>query len=318
MATRLDRHAIVGEIGSTHLRFAVADVDELTMDHYVNFRTADFHSVEQALNAYLKSLSHRPARASLAVAGHVTEDRAHVCRLSWTFTREQLQEALSIPVVNLISDINAVSLSIPLLAQHELVQIGGIAPPHLGPKAVVLVEKDIEAAITIPVGQEWKVICGRAGDISFGAEDEDELRLMESMRPGSGRMTLRGILTSTGLATLHNALRARAGLERSGWNASEIMAAASLEQDPLAIEALKRFAVWLGRFAGDLATACGAVNGVYLVGCLPNDILDFLTNGPFRGSFVAAGGQSGLASNIPLYIVTASNAGLRGAALALP
>ncbi|WP_454854565.1 glucokinase [Rhizobium binxianense] len=318
MLTLSDRHAIVGEIGSIHLRFAVADIDELTMDHYVNFRTGDFDSIELALNAYLTSLPARPARMSLAVAGDVAEGHARLFHLPWSFTGKRLQDAFSIPVVNLMRDIEAVSRCVPLLAQHELLRVGGTVPSRAGPKAIALVERDIEAAIALPTDRGWTTACGRVGDMSFGAADDDELLVIGTMRSERGGTALGSILTSTGLAALHDALRLRAGLEASGWNASEIVAAASLDEpDSYAKEAIRRFAIWLGRFAGDLVAAYGAAGGVYMVGSVPNDMRDFLTDGTFAASFTAAGGPSGLASTVPVYIVTASNVGLRGAALAL-
>ncbi|MBY5323762.1 MULTISPECIES: glucokinase [Rhizobium] len=318
MSTLSDRHAIVGEIGSTHLRFALADVDELTMDHYVSFRTSDFDSIELALNAYLISLPCRPGRMSLAVAGDVAEGQAHLAHLPWIFTDKRLQDAFGVPVVNLMSDIRAVSLAVPLLAEHELLRVAATVSPQPGPKAVVLIERDIETAIIVPNGRDWKVTCGRAADITFGVEDADELLVLNTIRSHPGRITVGKILTSTGLAALHDALRLRAGLNPSGWNISEITTAASLdERDPFAKEAVERFAAWLGRFAGDLAAAYGASGGVYLVGSLPNDLRDFLTDGPFRASFARAGGPSGFASTVPVYIVKAFNVGLRGATLAL-
>lgn len=312
-----DRHAVVGEISPTNLRFAVADIDELTMDHYVNFRTGDFASIELAVNAFLTSLPHRPARMSLAVAGDVAEGRAQLFHSPWSFTATQLQDTFSIPIVNLMRDIEAVSRAVPVLGQHDLLQVGE-ASPRIGPKAVMLVERDIETAITIPADHGLMIACGRAGDISFGAEDEDELLVINSMRRGPGRMTLRNLLTSTGLAALHDALRQHAGLNASGWQASQIVEAALLEEpDPHARQALYRFVSWLGRLGGDLTAVYGAAGGLYLVGNLPNALRDFLTDGTFSASFTASGGPSGFTSVVPVHIVTASNVALRGAALAL-
>ncbi|WP_064713613.1 glucokinase [Rhizobium bangladeshense] len=318
MPTLSDRHAIVGEIGPTHLRFAVADIDELAMDHYVNFRTADFDSIELAVNAYLTSLQDRPARMSLAVAGDIAGGHARLFHRPWSFTAKQLQDAFSIPTVSLMRDIEAVSRSVPLLTQHDLLQIGGAISPPVGPKAILLVERDVEVAAAVPVGPGWSVLLGRAGDISFGAEDGDELLALDSMRRGPGRIALRNVLTSTGLSGLYDALRQHAGLTASAWGVSEIIEAASLEEpDPHARETLQRFAAWLGRFAADLAAAYGAEGGLYLAGSMPNDLRDVLTEGTFAASFMAAGGPTGFASTVPVHVVTASNVALRGAALAL-
>ena len=318
MQMPLDRHAIVGEIGPTHLRLAIADIDELTMDHYVNFRTDEFASIELALNAYLTSLPDRPTRMGLAVAGTVADGEAHLFHSPWTFSERRLQDAFSIPVVHLMRDIEAISLCVPLLAQHELLRVAGAASMGAGPKAVILAERDIEAAITVPTAPDWTVQCGWAGDISFRAGDEDELHLINYTHTGSGSIALKNILTFAGLAALYDALKSRSGLHPSGWNASDVVAAALLDEpDPHAREALQRYAIWLARFAGDLASAYGASGGVYLVSSLSAQLRDFLTDSNAAASFTSAGGPSGFTSTVPLYIVTASNAALRGAAQAL-
>ncbi len=318
MPTPLDRHAIVGEIGATHLRLAIADIDELTTDHYVNFRTNEFASIELALNAYLTSLPSRPARMSLAVAGAVADGEARLFHSAWSFSETRLKDAFSIPVVHLMRDIEAISLCAPLLTQHELLQVAGAVSTPPGPKAVILVERDIEAAIAVPTNAGWKVLCGRAGDMSFGAVDGDELYLINSMRAGSARISLRNILTFAGLSALYDALRLRSGLISSGWNASDIIAAALADEpDPHAQEALHRYATWIGRLAGDLASAYGASGGVYLVSSLTAQLRDFLADENVAASFIAGGGPSGFASTVPLYIVSAQNSALRGAALAL-
>ena len=58
------RTAIAGEVGPTHVRFALIDMDELRLDHFVNFRCGDFTSIEQALASYLRSLPAHPAWAA--------------------------------------------------------------------------------------------------------------------------------------------------------------------------------------------------------------------------------------------------------------
>ncbi|MBX4963439.1 glucokinase [Rhizobium binae] len=318
MSILSDRIAIVGEIGPTHSRFAVADIDETTMDHYVVLRTDDFDTIELIIDAYLDSLPHRPGRLSLAVAGDVVDGQARLFHRPWNFKAKQLQGAFSLQSVNLMRDIEAVSLSVPLLAQHDLLPICGTASAQTGPKAIALVERDIEAAVAIPNARSWTTVCGRAGDISFGAEDEEELLIINSLRSGQTRIGLRSLLTSIGFAALHDALRIRAGLNLSGWNVHQIVEASELDEpDPYARQTLQRFVTWLGRFAGDLAAVYGATGGVYLVGGLANDLRGVLTEGAFAASFKAAGGPSGFTSTASVHLVTASNTSLRGAALAL-
>ena len=62
------RLALVGDVGGSHARFAISDVDELTISHYASFRRDLFASLEEAIGAYLKSVPQRPTMAGIAVA----------------------------------------------------------------------------------------------------------------------------------------------------------------------------------------------------------------------------------------------------------
>jgi glucokinase len=97
----------------------------------------------------------------------------------------------------------------------------------------------------------------------------------------------------------------------------EVVGRALPETDPLAGAALRYFVTWLGRFAGDAALFYGARGGVYLGGGIPPKILDALTTGTFRAAFEAKGRVSSYLAPIPIYVIEAADAGLKGAAVAL-
>lgn len=117
--TPAKRTAIAGEVGPTHCRFAVVDREELHLDHFVNFRCADFQSFEQAFAAYLRSLPAHPDVLSLAVAGTVKSGHATVGGTGWRLIRRHLETAMSMRHVSLVRDISARALAVPLLDPHE-------------------------------------------------------------------------------------------------------------------------------------------------------------------------------------------------------
>jgi glucokinase len=99
--------------------------------------------------------------------------------------------------------------------------------------------------------------------------------------------------------------------------ASDVVRRATTDGDPVAIEAVRLFATWLGRFAGDMALVYGARGGVYIAGGIPPRILSFLSDGHLRSAFEAKGQLSSYLAGIPLFLVRTQQAGLMGAALAL-
>ncbi len=88
-------------------------------------------------------------------------------------------------------------------------------------------------------------------------------------------------------------------------------------EDATADEALDLFVAWLGRFAGDAALLLGARGGVYIGGGIAPKILPLLTAGAFREAFEAKGRMQAFLAPIPIYVILAEFAALKGAAASL-
>jgi glucokinase len=100
--------------------------------------------------------------------------------------------------------------------------------------------------------------------------------------------------------------------------APEVVQRALHGDDPCAREALERFAIWHGRFAGDAALFFGARGGVYIGGGIAPKMVDALSVGTFRQAFEAKGRLASYLSPIPVYIIMiGTRAALKGAAAAL-
>jgi glucokinase len=87
--------------------------------------------------------------------------------------------------------------------------------------------------------------------------------------------------------------------------------------DPAARKSLDLFVAWLGRFAGDLALVYGAQGGIYLGGGIAPRIAGILASARFRAAFEDKGRLRPYLAPIPIYVIAAPDAGLRGAAVAL-
>ena len=83
------------------------------------------------------------------------------------------------------------------------------------------------------------------------------------------------------------------------------------------VEALDFFVKALGRVAGDTALTLGAQGGVYLGGGIPPKIQDALAGPAFRNAFEQKGRLTPFLKPIPVFVILARDAGLRGTAAAL-
>jgi len=312
--TPTKRTAIAGEVGPTHVRFAVVDRDELRLDHFVNFRCADFDSFEQALAAYLRSLPTHPEILTLAVAGTVENGHANVAGTGWRLIRRHLETAMSMRHVTLVRDISARALSLPWLEPQELEQVGGEAAFVDRAKTAVSSGHFLEAATLIPVRDEWVVLAGTAGEMSFGGVDERELTLMRHVAEGAP-LTAARLLSNQALLRLYAYLLDEEA-PASGEAVAEAFEEGLSKQDEAAVKAAEILSGWLGRYAGDLALMNGAEGGAYIFSDGGRHGLVPLSRQALRHGF-DHGRSEGGATNVPLFLVDSTTAALKGAVFAI-
>ena len=321
--TANSRLALVGDIGGTNARFAIMDVDELTVTHFANFRCEMFPSLQAAVKAYVDSIPHRPSMAGFAVAGPVTGEEVSLTNLPWSFTREDLRSLTGAKYVHLVNDFEALALSLPYLTAHDLHKIGGEEPVDSAPKVVLGPGTGLGVAGLVSSPSGWIAIPSEGGQVTFAVEDADELAIIERFSEGKGHVSAERLISGPGLAQLYQVLGEMKETEVRPSSLTEIVKRGLLEgEDHLAEEALGYLQQWLGRFAGDMALVYGARGGVYLGGGIAPKIFDEAVATAFRLAFFRAafqskGRRSSFLAPIPVYVIKAADAGLRGVAVAL-
>lgn len=316
--TDYSRKALVADIGGTNIRFAISDIDELTISDFASLRAADFDGPKEALERYLKTIPGCPSMIGVAIAGQVSEQGAKMTKLPWSFSRNDIRAVTGAEHVCFVNDLEAVALALPHLSDYDVHQIGeGAAAPNAA-KAVIGAGTGLGVAGLVWSPNGWVPIAGEGGNVSFGARDQAELELIEPMQSDLGYTAAESLLSGAGLVAMYQVLAGQKGKRAELAKASDVVKLALADHDPTAEAALRQFASWLGRFAGDVALLYGARGGVYLGGGIAPEILDTINAGGFRAAFNAKGRLTSYASSIPVYVIKAgADAGLRGAAVAL-
>ncbi|MFT6892185.1 MAG: glucokinase, partial [Halioglobus sp.] len=78
--------------------------------------------------------------------------------------------------------------------------------------------------------------------------------------------------------------------------------------------ALQTFCALLGSACGDFVLSSGAYGGLYLAGGIIPKMIDFLNESEFHSRFCQKGGMSRHLTDVPVYVITAQQPGLIGAA----
>jgi glucokinase len=309
------RIALVGDIGGNHARFAISDVDELTIAHYASFRRDLFPSLQDAVRAYLNSVPQRPEMAGIAVASPLAGDRYVMSDGGWSFTHGEVLAATGAKKLRLLNNFEAVALSLPHLTGHDLEKVCGGAPAEDAAKVAVGLGTVLGVAGLVPSDAGWVAVRGEGGHVAFAATGAEDLEFARRMAAdGTAHVSMQDMLSGAGLCRLHAIL---AGEGARPLSAPEIVRAANSGEDPVAAAALAHFARWLGRFAGDMALVYGARGGVYIGGGIPPHIVGSLKTEAFAASFRGKGALESYLAPVPVYVIKAAEAGLKGAAVAV-
>jgi glucokinase len=262
----------------------------------------------------LASLLAKPRRAALAVAAPVSGEQINLTNSHWSFRRSELCHAAGLDEIQVLNDFEALALSLPVLDPAELHQIGGTAPAARATKVVLGPGTGLGVAGLVWSGQDWIAVPGEGGHMSLGARDEDELGLLRDLGQAAGHVSAERAISGPGLAALYRAVAASRH-EPAAENIDVV--ARALGGDALAGEALAVFIDWFGLFAGNVALAFGARGGVYIGGGIAPKIIAALSAGSFREAFEQKGRMSAYLAPIPVYVIIAEFATLKGAAAAL-
>jgi glucokinase len=308
---------LVADIGGTNARFALAELETLTLSEIRQVRCGDHPNLEAALGDYLGRLSATPDRAAIAVAGPVTGAEISLTNSTWSVAAPELCRRFSLDDVQLLNDFAALALSLPHLSAADLHQIGGTAPVEHAAKAVLGPGTGLGVAGLVWSGARWVALPGEGGHMSLGADDERQLALLERLRTGRSHLSAERALSGPGLAELYQAVAASHGLSPDALQPNDVIMRGLKAEDEIAVEALELFIFWLGRFAGDAALLLGARGGVYLGGGIAPKLAAKLSNGPFRQAFDDKGRMTTYVAPISVYVIRAEFATLIGAAASL-
>lgn len=310
--------AIVGDIGGTNARFALASLENgrVNLAGIKALRCADFPNLAQALQHYAQGLGQDlPQAAAFAVAGPVRGQAIRFTNTGWAFSARDIAEGFGFARVRLINDFTANAMALPVLSGEELAPMGGPDAPALGAQPVRAICGPGTGFGVSALVSDYAVQ-GEGGHTAFAPGDEIEDRLLAYLRPLYGRVSVERLLSGPGLADMDAFFAQEAGNARK-LSPEEVTRRALDGADGIALMALERFCAVLGAVSGDLALLYGAESGVFIAGGIAPNMLDFLKRSQFRARFEDKGRLSYFVTPIPSYCVLRSDLAMVGCAAAL-
>lgn len=309
---------VVGDIGGTNARFAIAthDGDRVSLRQARTLRGADHDGMFSALREYLASLDGpAPTQGVFAVAGPVREQAIRFTNSGWAFSASELQECFGFRRVLLVNDFTANAMAVQVLGPEDLAPVGGPAQPSPGAQAVCGVCGP-GSGFGVSAIVRGQALQAEGGHIAFAPNDAVEDRILAFLRPRYGRVSVERLLSGPGLSDLDAFFAHEAGEQRQ-LEPAEVTRRGLAGEDSSSVLALTRFVEILGSVAGDLALAFGAESGMYIAGGIAPKVLQVIRASRFRHRFEDKGRLSYFVQPIPTAVVMRGDLAMVGCGAAL-
>jgi glucokinase len=309
------------DIGGTHARFAIADVEHgrvTSLGDTTTLRTDTHASLQTAWEAFASRLGRSLPRATaIAVACPVMGDVLKLTNNPWIVRPAQIGDRLGVDRVTLINDFGAVAHAVVNVESEHLRHMCGpdLPLPRHGVITILGPGTGLGVAHVLRHQDRNHVIECEGGHIDYAPLDSIEDEMLARLRQRYRRVSVERIVSGPGLANIYEALAAIEGRSVQAMDDKALWAAALSRDDLLAAAALDRLCMALGSVAGDIALAQGA-KAVIIAGGLSRRLVDVLPRSGFASRFVAKGRLESMMAAIPVKVITHPQPGLFGAAAA--
>jgi glucokinase len=311
---RLNSLRVIGDIGGTNARFAVAENGKYRRLRHVE--VSHYASLHDALTDYLTGLSgtERPVAAALAVAGPVTGDTVALTNLSWRFSIAELRQRLAFSTLKVVNDFAATAMSVPYLPNQDVFTVGPSLPEATGAIGVIGPGTGLGVGGLLPNAGQWLPWAGEGGHSSVPAVTPEEDAIVRVLRSRWGHVSAERVLSGAGLVNLYQALCEIGGVRPAPLSPADVTDHAIRGTDPRCIHAFAHFCSILGTVAGDLALTLGATGGIYIAGGILLRFKEPFAASGFRARFESKGRLSGFLVKIPTYLILEESPALLGLA----
>jgi glucokinase len=314
------RQIAVADVGGTHARFALAEIDGgrvTSLGNPVTLKTSEHGSFQLAWQEFCRRSGEHPNELAIAFAGPVGGELLKLTNNPWVIRPALIKERLDVDRYTIVNDFGAVAYAVATLGDEHFQHLCGPEQPlpERGVTSVVGPGTGLGVAALLRKSDGYDVIETEGGHIDFAPLDVLEDRILVELRRSFRRVSIERIASGRGLWNVYEALGAIEGLSLTIHDEKELWTAALAGSDSLANAALDRVCLTLGAVAGDIALAQGA-GAVVIAGGVGLRLADYLPRSGFRDRFIAKGRFERRMDEMPVKLITHPQPGLMGAAAA--
>jgi glucokinase len=331
-----DATILVGDIGGTNVRFALARVSgrRVAISNIWKRPGADFATFSAAIAAYRKTVPTALDGAAFGVAGPVEGGRVQVLHRDWFIDGMETAREIGVPRAVVVNDFMSMARSAPELDASVLKEIApGRASPHGsitvgGPGTGFGVAILRRFVARDGAADGWIVVGGEGGHQLFTPQTELEWCVAENLRasenaldaalPDGGKrhkpyVSNEIVAAGAGFDATLAALADAMGVKRAALSPAEVETRAAAG-DPLSLEMCRLRARTVMSALGDAALSANTTGGVFIAGGVAVRLEPYLKEAAALARFRERGPRTELLSEMPIRLIVSEEAPLLGAA----
>lgn len=312
---------VVADIGGTHARFALAEVDGgrcVSLEEPVKMQTSEHASLHTAWEAYAEELGRElPRAAGIAIAAPIAGDTIKMTNNPWIVRPAQIAQRLGLDAHVLVNDFGAVAHAVDGVSDEHLMHLTGPNEPLPEQGIISIIGPGTGLGIAALLRTEYgtHVIATEGGHTDYAPLDSVEDRLLARLRDKHPRVSVERVVSGPGFRTIFEVIAELEGRDMPRGDDKALWTMALEGKDSVAEAALDRFCLCLGAAAGDVALVHGP-GPVVIAGGLGYRLRDYLPRSGFAERFAAKGRYTSLMRTLPVKLITHPEPGLFGAAVA--
>jgi len=320
------RHVLAGDIGGTKTRLAVFEVAgtqlETLAEH--SYPSREYTALEDVIDAFLDTHTHRPQAACFGVAGPVRDAESRITNLPWHISAAAIASRFRLRHTSLLNDLEATAWGIQALGEEDFHVLNPGSVNTAGNAAVIAAGTGLGEAGLCRAGDRLQPFATEGGHSDFSPGSELEIELLRYLKELHGHVSWERVLSGPGLVTLHKFLCRHYAAAAPDWLQAEmasgdpaaaISRAAQSGRDTHCAAALELFVHLYGVEASNLALKIMATGGCYIGGGIAPKILRPLAGGDFMAAFCAKGRMRPLLEQMPVRVILNDRTALLGPAI---
>ena len=309
--SQLPIEILAADIGGTNSRFGIFSFGKSDPIYQISLKTQDFSSFYELLVAFKKSqpsISFEQIKSAVfAVAGPIVDvNKINPPNISWNIALADVSGALGIENASLINDFQAQALAILSAEEKNKIEIFKGKSKDTHPRAVIGAGTGFGKSLLIRAESgKYQSIASEGGHNDFSATSDQEFafRKFAMERRNLTQFTWDDVLSGRGLEILHEFI------------SSEKLSAVEISSRYLGSESktLEMFSRFYARAARSFVLETMALGGLYIAGGVAAKNSLIVQSKFFKESFFASIYKE-ILQEVPVYLLTSEDSGLRGAA----